>query len=184
MGEEAIIPFLFPAMNKPEDENKDPSHDAVWELLKKAPPKEASDFFSRNVIREVRKLEADRQEQGLLARCASSFRELLSAPAAPAFALIAAIAIPAAILFASFPGSTDSKPGTESSPVVVASNTPVETVIEEPVVDSPEPAPALASASTEFDPAEEISNLDYLGELMAVNDPSLLDDNALADLLF
>ena len=173
-------------MNTPEEESKDPRDDAVWELLKKAPPPEPGDFFSRNVIREVRKLEAERREQGLLVRCTSSFRELFSAPAAPALALVAAIAIPAAILFAGFPGSSDSdsKAGAESAPAEVASITAEATVTEEPFADSPEPAPALAAASTDFDPAEEISNLDYLGELMAVNDPSLLDDNALADLLF
>ena len=42
----------------------------------------------------------------------------------------------------------------------------------------------VAVTESEYDPAKEISNLDYLGELMAVTDPSLLDDNALADLLF
>ena len=44
-------------MNAPEE--KDP----VWELLKKSPLVKASPFFSRNVVREVRKREAERAEK-------------------------------------------------------------------------------------------------------------------------
>jgi len=35
-----------------------------------------------------------------------------------------------------------------------------------------------------FDPASEIANVEYLGQLMAVADPGQLDDAALADLFF
>jgi hypothetical protein len=35
-----------------------------------------------------------------------------------------------------------------------------------------------------FDPASEIANVEYLGQLMAVVDPGQLDDAALADLFF
>ena len=35
-----------------------------------------------------------------------------------------------------------------------------------------------------FDPASEMADLEYLGQLMAVTDPGQLDDRALSDLFF
>jgi hypothetical protein len=48
---------------------------------------------------------------------------------------------------------------------------------EFPLSTSEEPTEA-------FDPASEIANVEYLGQLMAVADPGQLDDAALADLFF
>jgi len=38
--------------------------------------------------------------------------------------------------------------------------------------------------STEFDPAMELDEVEYLGQLVAINDPGQLTDEALADLFF
>ena len=38
--------------------------------------------------------------------------------------------------------------------------------------------------ATDFDPAMEMSEVEYLGQLVVVNDPGQLTDQALADLLF
>ncbi|NRB73250.1 MAG: hypothetical protein HRU46_02720 [Verrucomicrobiales bacterium] len=52
------------------------------------------------------------------------------------------------------------------------------------------PAPALAQETaseveaTEFDPAMELDEVEYLGQLVVVNDPGQLTDQALADLFF
>lgn len=55
------------------------------------------------------------------------------------------------------------------------------------VVPQGEVTPALSASeesSDAFDPASEIANVEYLGQLMAVADPGQLDDAALADLFF
>lgn len=162
-------------MNTPEEENNDP----VWELLKKSPPAEPSAFFSRNVVREVRQREAERREANPLARGIAGLREWFFATPAGAIALVAAIAIPAVILLGfSGPKESSSSPVEGTAPTMASVT---EETGETPV--SPV-SPGQAAAASEYDPAEEISNLNYLGELMAVNDPSLLDDSALADLLF
>lgn len=46
------------------------------------------------------------------------------------------------------------------------------------------PAPLAAEAAAHFDPASEMADLEYLGQLMAVTDPGQLDDDALSDLFF
>lgn len=56
-------------------------------------------------------------------------------------------------------------------------------------VGTPGPSPLAAAvhaspADADFDPASEVGNFEYLGQLMAVSDPATLDDAALADLLF
>ncbi len=164
-------------MNTPEDENKDP----VWEMLKESRPVEPSAFFSRNVVREVRRLEAESSASGFWARSVAWLRETLSASPSTVIASIAAVAVLAIALNAF--GPSGSQLADNGAPV---SADPVITP-DAPAAAEETATPAeLASTGTtsEFDPAQEISNLDYLGELMAVTDPSLLDDNALADLLF
>jgi len=67
-------------------EDKDP----IWDLLNQASKREPSPFFSRNVIREVRKLES---ETSWAARFASLFRSPLAVTASVATVAIAAVAI-------------------------------------------------------------------------------------------
>ncbi len=145
-------------MNTPEDEKNDP----VWDLLNQARPSDPSPFFSRNVVREIRRLEAERPTSPLAA-CWAWIRQPLVA--GPAMALLVIGAITLAV--SSFPDDHDG-------------GAPVAQV--EPA--SPAPASGSDAVEGEFDPASEITNLAYLGEVMAVTDPSMLDDAALADLLF
>lgn len=150
-------------MNIPENENDDP----VWDLLKKAPPTKPGPFFSRNVVREVRKMEAEQPTSFLIALAWHSVARFFSSPtkAWGALASCSAMAVIVAVVLMSDSPTT--------SPDAVAAN--------------PETPGASAPAETiggVYDPANEIGNLDYLGELMAVTDPSMLDDHALADLLF
>lgn len=44
--------------------------------------------------------------------------------------------------------------------------------------------PLAVEVADEFDPASEMADLEYLGQLMAVTDPGQLDDDALSDLFF
>lgn len=137
------------------EEQKDPT----WELLKKARRTEPSPFFSRNVVREIRRLEAER---GLLATWLERFT-FLRRP------LVLASGLAAVALILSAVALLPRTPPPGAGPVAEA--------------DTPAPAEVLAS-ETDYDPASEVGNLEYLGQLMAVADPAALDDAALADLLF
>jgi hypothetical protein len=44
--------------------------------------------------------------------------------------------------------------------------------------------PPVIAEETTFDPAKELENVEYLGQLMAVTDPAQLSDEALGDLFF
>ena len=151
-------------MNTPEDETKDP----VWELLKKSRPVEPGPFFSRNVIREVRQLESDPAADGIFARLSDWLGK--RGGRRPVLAMIGSVAALAVAALVTLRTESPVEIPSSSSPGV-------------PVAKATAAAPQDSIGSS-YDPATEISNLDYLGELMAVTDPSLLDDNALADLLF
>ncbi len=144
-------------MSTPENEKDDP----VWDLLNKAPTAKPGPFFSRNVVREVRMLEST-QSGSLHARGWRAMTRFFHSPGGvwATVCLIALVAIP---LIVSRPPATEQMASSTEAPVTA--------------VDT-------ENAGSGYDPANEIGNLDYLGELMAVTDPSLLDDHALADLLF
>lgn len=142
-------------MNAPEE--KDP----VWELLKKSPPAKASAFFSRNVVREVRKMKAERRETGLFrAALLSWFRQ-------PVYAIVAASLAAALVAIAVLKSGA---PASSSGAVA-------------PEVAQAAPA-AVEDSLDSYDATREIGNIEYLGQLMAVADPASLDDDALADLFF
>ncbi|MCP5541444.1 MAG: hypothetical protein H7A53_11845 [Akkermansiaceae bacterium] len=134
-------------------------NDPVWKLLGKARRTEAGPFFSRNVLRELRKLQAEgRDRESVWTRVGAWLFRPAPAPALLTVASAAAIAWMATVAFrdAGSPGATTvSAPDSPQTPIV-----------------------------TEFDPAREIGEVEYLGQLMAVADPSSLDDAAFADLLF
>ncbi len=145
----------------PEDEKDDP----VWQLLDQARPVKPSPFFSRNVVREVRQLRDNGAAESWWTRW------LRPATANVAFATLAVAALAIFLVSQSHQNQAgDSSDGQG-------------TVVQVPSVGDSAELPAVPRA-TEFDPAAEIGNLEYLGQLMAVTDPSALDDNALADLLF
>ena len=146
-------------MNLPEEEKNDPT----WELLKEARPPEVSPFFARNVLREVRQMEDARGNRSALDQLLAWLTQPTVARASVAAALIVAV-----MVFIAFQAN---EPG----------NTPVDDLAE---VSAPAPSLVEPAVVDDFDPAEEIENLEYLGELMAVTDPAMLDDSALADLLF
>ncbi|MCB1088386.1 MAG: hypothetical protein KDM63_15160 [Verrucomicrobiae bacterium] len=137
----------------PHDEQNDP----VWDLLKQARKSEASPFFSRNVVREIRKLDAEQNARPSVVRWFAWLRQPVAA-----WGAVATVAALASIVAVNGLRSS-------SAPEAVA-------VVTEPV--------AAEVAEAEFDPASEVSNLEYLGQLMAVTDPAALDDAALADLFF
>lgn len=139
-------------MPLPEEQN-----DPAWELLKRARRTEPSPFFSRNVVREIRKREDEGGSWRLLRAWISGRGRPILAGAVATVVLVVSVAV-------LMPGGPDSP---------------------DPVAASPVPTtPPASGAETEFDPATEVGNLEYLGQLMAVTDPAALDDAALADLLF
>ncbi len=133
---------------------EDEQNDPVWKLLGEARPQEPGPFFARNVVREVRKLQDD-------TRSVPGFWSALFAK--PAWlGAAAAVAIAIAMVFLINPK-------------------------DNPVVDGSDPAavdvPIEAALSVaELD--EEIDSLDYLDELLAVQDTALLSDDDIAALLF
>lgn len=145
-------------METPEDQ------DPVWKLLKQTRSVEPSPFFSRNVIREVRKLDDSASGSWL-----SGLVALLRNPSMASGAL-AVFAVVLAILYALvFP-----KP----EPIEIADT-------DYPYGSEVRPQPAdLIEEQTSFDPASEMEAVEYLGQLMVVADPGQLSDEALGDLFF
>ncbi len=124
-------------------EKKDP----VWKLLSHASHVESGPFFSRNVAREVRKLE---DKRNLMRQTLALFR-------LPVFATVAVALLVGLITFA-FQIPSEDGAGAGMPPVI--------------------------AGETTFDPAKELENVEYLGQLMAVTDPAQLSDEALGDLFF
>ena len=135
-------------------EPTDPKLNKAWELLKSAKTVEPSPFFSRNVVREVRRLEEE-ANSGWLARLKEFFIAPTARPVMIGAGTFAFVAI--AVVWISLPNSS----GT-SAPVIAASET----------------------GSEEFDPAMEMAEVEYFGQLMAVADPAMLDDASIANLFF
>ena len=138
-------------------EPTNPELDKAWELLKSAKSVEPSPFFSRNVVREVRRLEEESQAgwmSGLRGVkeffAASAFRPVMVGGATCAVVALAAVLL-------SNPDSF------EAGNSAVASS---------------------ESATEEFDPATEMAEVEYFGQLMAVADPAMLDDASIANLFF
>ncbi|MEO0417173.1 MAG: hypothetical protein AAF226_19730 [Verrucomicrobiota bacterium] len=142
--------------------NPEEQNDPVWNLLKENENRpEASPFFSRNVVREVRLLE-DQKSKGLFS--------IFSGRIALAGAACAAIAVAAVwTITQNQSGSTSlasADPKLETSPAITE-------VVEE--TDVIETADVFA---------DELETIDYIGQLMAVADPSMLSDEAFGDIFF
>ena len=164
---------IHAAMHTPKDEKDDP----VWDLLKEARPIKPSSFFSRNVVREVRKTESERSDSAVSALL-DWFRQPAIANTALAALAVAAVAVIAFKFQAGSEGLSASEAGDPGS-VAQAVVSPAPSDSENAL-----PTPGAPASDVEYDPANEIENLSYLGELMAVADPAMLNDDALADLLF
>ena len=135
-------------------EPTDPELEKAWELLKSAKSVEPSPFFSRNVVREVRRLEEETQTGWL-----SRLKEFLTSSTARPIMIGAATC--ALVAVATLWVSNSDTPGA-SDPVMASS----EAVVEE------------------FNPATELAEVEYFGQLMAVADPAMLDDASIANLFF
>ncbi len=140
--------------------NNQEKNDPAWDLLQNASKTEASPFFARNVVREIRQL---KDNQGLFSAILSFFRKPTVALGVAAVALV----LFAAFLMADRPGTTGNNSGTTTAAVDPASSTNFD-----------------ESSSSAFDPAGEFESIEYLGQLMVVADPGQLSDDALADLFF
>ncbi len=151
-----VLMSFHPQMNTPEEQ--DPS----WQLLLKSKPKQANPAFVRDVVREVRKLEADAPN--------STWSLFLSWLKRPAIILPVAVGATAAI-FASLTLLPSSSTTTNSIGAIIAS------------ADTPLPADQIpSSALNESSITEDIEQIDYIDELVTTADPADLDDDALASL--
>ncbi len=135
-------------------EPTDPGLEKAWELLKSAKSVEPSPFFSRNVVREVRRFEEDTRASWF-----SQLKQFFAASTARPIMLGAATCATVALA------------------AVLISN-PDTTVVGDPVVAS------SGAGTEEFDPAIEMAEVEYFGQLMAVADPAMLDDASIANLFF
>lgn len=152
-----VLISFHPLMNTPEEQ--DPS----WQLLLKSKPKQANPAFVRDVVREIRKLEADAPN--------STWSLLFAWLKRPAIALPVAVAASAAV-FASLTLLPNSAPSTTSpsTPIIA-------------IVDILPPADPFSNDHPgESTITEDIEQIDYLDELVATADPADLDDDALASL--
>lgn len=149
-------PILKPGVlnHMEHQEPTDPKLEKAWELLKSAKSVEPSPFFSRNVVREVRRLEEEAQS-GWLARMSELFSAPTFRPIAIGAAACAAVAVTALLI--SNPSEVDSQ-----APMIAATSV----------------------AEVAFDPATEMAEVEFFGQLMAVADPAMLDDASIAELFF
>lgn len=137
-------------------EPTDPGLEKAWELLKSAKSVEPSPFFARNVVREVRRIEEEAQ-----AGWSGRFAEWKAFFAAP---LARPVMITAACAGIALAGIWMALPDTSG--------------ISDPAIVSSE------RGDGEFDPATEMAEVEYFGQLMAVADPAMLDDASIANLFF
>lgn len=135
-------------------EPTNPELEKAWELLKSAKSVEPSSFFSRNVVREVRRLEEETGTGWLF-----QLKKFLAAPTARPIMIGAATCAVVAL-------------------AAVWISAPDTNGASDPVMASAE------VASLEFDPATEMAEVEYFGQLMAVADPAMLDDASIANLFF
>ncbi|MDA7920113.1 hypothetical protein N9Z18_01940 [Verrucomicrobiales bacterium] len=135
-------------------EPTNPEHEKVWELLKSAKTVEPSPFFPRNAGREVRRLEEE-ANSGWFAPLKEFFTASTTRPIMIGAATFALVAV-AAVWFSN-PDSSET-----TAPVIAAAE----------------------ASSEEFDPAVEMAEVEYFGQLMAVADPAMLDDASIANLFF
>ena len=131
-------------------------NDPAWDLLKNASKTEVSPFFSRNVLREVRLFEEQKASGGIW----GTLRALVIQR--PAFVGIAVVSACVVLAFGA----------------VLFQNT-TEPLVNTDTVDS-----QVNTIETDLALTGEIEAVEYLGQLMAVNDLGQLSDEVLVDLLF
>lgn len=159
----------------PSDPNEDPlplddSSDQLCDLLGNARHCKAAPNFVQNVVREAR-LSADQARGSAASRW---FAGLVESFQRPVFALsataTAAVAVAVLVLLSQSgdDGATNLSGVAQAPPMAV-----------DPVnVSTPPQTPVSYTV------ADELDDIDYLGELVAVTDPGALNDQMLADLLY
>ena len=162
---------------QPSDPNEEPfplddSQDRLWDVLGEARPPKAPSNFVHNVLCEARRSADQANETGL----SRWIEAVLGKLRRPAFALsataAAAIAIAALVTVSQTGDDQDA-----SSNLVDGGAASVE----------PSPAPSVGapdSASPRYSVSEQLDDIDLLGDLVAVTDPAVLNDQMLADLLY
>ena len=149
------------------DEHNDP----VWKLLDKAKPVEIDPFFAKKTVREARRLEENR---GGLSKFFSGIGSWLTLPR-----LATAAAAVAVVTFAVSQLNDPARPA--------GATASVETAPEETVAPNEKHIEALVNIYAEA-PVEELDDqfqsIDYLDNLVAVQDAALLTDEDIAALLF
>ena len=138
-----------------------PENSPVWDLLAKARPRRASGAFVQNVVREARQTDNSVEE-------GPAWLSWLQTNPGAALAGLAAVLL--AMSFAIphlFPKQAVQTPVAEEKPVESAS------------------IPVLEIADAEVDVlAEEYAMMSLVDEIMGVQDPTQLDEDAIAELLF
>jgi len=156
---------------KPSDQN-DERNDPVWELLKSSRKTEASPVFVQNTVRQVRQLAADGAVSGSIL---SGLVNLLRRPAF-ALPLAAAAVVTVAVIV-----NTPAPQGTLEGGVAAKGDSQEGNGmghIEDSVVDTG------TTSLTEFSFTDQVEEIDTLGDLVVVTDPSSLNEQMLADLFY
>lgn len=164
----------------PSDTNEEPlplddSTDRLWDLLGKASNREAAPNFVQNVVREAR-LSADQAQGSALSRWFASVVEKIQRPA---FALTATATAAVAIALLVANSQSDSDDGNNLAATATG------TTAADPIMTpAPAPEPAPTPTAAPYTVADQLDDIDYLGELVAVTDPGVLNNQMLADLLY
>ncbi|MEM1297619.1 MAG: hypothetical protein AAGH89_19785, partial [Verrucomicrobiota bacterium] len=130
-------------------------HDEIWNLLGKSPPRMPSGAFVQNTVREVRRSQASSQSTLNFWSVLFQKPAFIGSFAALVVLLLGIFMIPKA----TDEGTIAATPSSEVAPIVVS----------EDEVDIL---------------TEELEVLTMVSEFLAVSDPTFLDDEALAELLF
>jgi len=162
--------------------NPEENNDPVWKLLEQSRKREASSAFVRNVVREIRHLDGRASARGSVGAPGwwSSFAgtparlgwasAALAALVAGAFALHAVLRLP-----------SDGPP----AEVTLPQEFPADNAYASLALDL---IPTSATSDTSAPSIEafvaELNDLDYLGELLAVQDTLLLADEEIARMLY
>lgn len=147
----------------------DEVNDPVWELLGKARKIETSHAFVQNTVRQVRQLGAD---GATLDSTWSRFFNLLRRPV---FALpLTAMAVVSVALIIN-----TSSPQSTVDDAVAANGRAARSATGTSLVEASQTARVA-----DFSFTDQVEEIDYLGDLVVVTDPSALNEQMLADLFY
>ena len=155
---------------KPSDTN-DERNDPVWELLNSARKTEVSPVFVQNTVRKARQLDADKISSISIW---AGFLNLLRRPAF-ALPLVAAAVVTVAMVINTAPpeATADGDLAMNGQDQADTGTNPVKSPSATPV-----------SATVEFSFTDQVEEIDNLGDLVVVTDPSSLNEQMLAELFY